>query len=217
MRQITPRSPIPAELQSLQHRFPHPQLADWETMHQRYPSEFRAILEQLAYDQWYFCIYCEICLDPQSSNRHERGHIEHHQPKSRNPGRMFDWSNLMFCCLASNHCGMHKGQRFFSGFVNPYIDPVHDWLEVSSLTGEIRPSRTCPPQQRQNVNDSIKLLNLNEPALARNRRDILRQITRDIDVLDAFPDALAGYLQTANTSNLPFISARRALIQKLIP
>ena len=143
MRQITDRSPTPSELTTLKQKFSSQQVGDWEQMHQNHQVEYLAIREQLAYDQSYFCIYCELCLDPSAVADGNKGHIEHHKPKSKYPRLMFDWDNLMYCCTSPDTCGGAKGNAYFNGLINPYTDPVESWLEVNKINGYPKDKALC--------------------------------------------------------------------------
>lgn len=217
MRQITLRSSIPPELQTLQAHYTPPQKSDWETMHQNHETEYRAVREQLAYDQNYFCIYCEICLDPESVTHSDRGHIEHHKPKSQFTALMFDWDNLMYCCKTPETCGMAKQRNYFSGFIHPYVEPVQDWIRFDEITGVIEPSGTCPQNRFQDVKKSLDILNLNSPGLISKRKGLLRSLIQGIHSLSAEPDALARFKQIACHEDKPFITARLKLLERLIP
>lgn len=65
------------------------------------------VRQGLQHEQQLLCCYCE------SEVRDRNGHIEHMEPRSRNPARTYDYSNLALSCNGgnANHCGHFKDNR----------------------------------------------------------------------------------------------------------
>ena len=81
--------------------------------------------EKLREEQQGLCCYCELEVAKNDS------HIEHMEPRSRNPARTYDYSNLAISCNggAIEHCGHYKDDshknRNYSWDATRFIPP-HD-------------------------------------------------------------------------------------------
>lgn len=76
---------------------------------------------------------CMYCLDSHGSD------IEHFRPKASYPKRMYQWNNMLLCCV---HCGRLKSDKFpMSGRSALLVDPTKenpwDSLDFDPKTGNI--------------------------------------------------------------------------------
>lgn len=75
------------------------------------------------------CMYCE----------HDRaGHIDHVEPRERQPERTFDWLNMVLSC---ERCNTAKGTKYLGPSGAPLIDPTLDdpaeHIELSPRDGRL--------------------------------------------------------------------------------
>lgn len=215
MRKIYPRSDCPEALLRFQKTCQPVRSEHWDQLRAQEPALYIEIRETLAYDQNGFCIYCERTLDPQDTDRQRRGHIEHFKPKGDYSADTLNWNNLMHSCHHQTSCGHFKKRRYFDGFLNPYQDPIEEWLEFSLTTGEVAPSAQAPPERREDIIKSLSLLGLNEPGLQRKRKSLLRSLQAQVLACENTPEALTAFFKNLEHINLPFVTARRQAQQQL--
>jgi uncharacterized protein (TIGR02646 family) len=155
-----------------------------------------------------YCMYCET----------SRGrHIDHYHPKALYPKRVFVWRNYLYLC---DGCNLRKGDRFplrlADGMVKHLpdgdappprgepmlINPRHEdpmrllWLDLGTFL--YVPDITATQAEQLRASETIKLLDLNETALVRVRKD----------AFEWFRDALQVHLAERNCD--PISSIRRA-------
>jgi uncharacterized protein (TIGR02646 family) len=120
----------------------------------------------LAEEQYGLCCYCESQVSDGD------GHIEHMEPKGRNPKRTYDYTNLVLSCNGSDkkHCGHFKdgSKSDFAWdskkFCTPH-DPETCTLFSYDNLGNVNPTDSQPEKARY----MIGYLNLNCPSLAQRR------------------------------------------------
>ncbi len=87
------------------------------------------VANSLLEEQYHLCCYCELDIDATCS------HIEHMEPRSVAPGRVYDYLNLASSCNGGRveHCGHFKDDR--------HRNPNHAW----------DPKLFCPPHDPRTV------------------------------------------------------------------
>lgn len=96
------------------------------------------------------CAYCAHWI-PHSTGNHS---IDHFLPKSQNPELAYVWSNFRYVSARFNS---RKGTR-------PIIDPFllsPNWFTIDFSSFLIRPHSALQSQQKEDVNQTIKILQLN--------------------------------------------------------
>jgi uncharacterized protein (TIGR02646 family) len=141
-----------------------------------------SIRESLHRDQRGLCGYCmqrigkHGCLDLPEPVGNRGMRIEHIVARACEPSRMYDWDNLLgVCCGRSgspsgaifDHCDRSRGSHAL------HIDPTHRAPDPEAVLSYQRCAETdglliiaVPP-----YDGDVARLNLNNPALARRRRD----------------------------------------------
>ena len=159
------------------------------------------LTEFLLKEQHCLCAYCENKLDLIGK------HIEHVMPKSRFPGKTFDYYNLVLSCLNSDDltrypfyqrsCGHAPGKSDSKQF-DPaqFISPLNsDCIKFFSyeLTGKVEPHPRCTPEEQQQAEYTINLLNLNCLRLVGERRKFINETVHILITLGNDPEALAHF------------------------
>jgi len=152
------------------------------------------------------CAYCESKL------RHiTYGDIEHVTPKSMDPSRWFDWTNLTLAC---DVCNTEKDD--FVGdhdtFVDPYaVDPEEHFWHMGPT---IFPS---PGSDAALITE--RLLKLNRPELVERRDARLKGLLKHLDVIARVKDAdtrkilVADFLEETS-ANKEFAALARTVAKK---
>jgi uncharacterized protein (TIGR02646 family) len=136
------------------------------------------------------CAYCE-----RSIAREDQRHIEHFRCRHDYPQHTFDWHNLFLSCGCSSSCGQFKDSKR----ARPY-DPAHlidpcqedpDDLLRFRENGQVEPRCGLSPANQRRAEETIRVLNLNLPALRSQRQQQLntyRSTEPDIlAALEAWP------------------------------
>ncbi len=117
-------------------------------------------------EQQHFCCYCEKKVTAYG----EDSHIEHIRPRNKFPKLKNEYNNLLVSCERKERCGHAKGSRFNEYFIVPTEENPGDYLTYSP-NGEMRPI-----DNNQKGRETIKILNLNTPALRDARRVMFIQL-----------------------------------------
>jgi len=141
----------------------------------------------LAYEQYGLCAYSEV-----RPNQIGLGtHIEHVEPKSINPSRTFDYSNLVLSALSSDDVKAIDKAEVFGGHAK--LSQYDALLFVSCLqadcaryfvylsNGKVEPAIALSPREKQQAQHTIDLLNLNSPYLVTQRKNWLDELDKLID------------------------------------
>lgn len=88
----------------------------------KYRYRSKDIKDALRDETGWKCVYCESKI-----GHNTPGDVEHKVPTSRDPNLHFSWSNLTVACT---ECNRRKLDYYEKGseFLDPYSDPVEDWL-----------------------------------------------------------------------------------------
>ncbi len=145
------------------------------------------ITNSLVREQYALCAYSEIRPD-----KYDLGtHIEHLEPKSQNPQRTFDYSNLVLSALSSEDLKNRGQNDVFGGHAKQSGYDAN--LFVSCLqancasyfvylsNGLVEPSHDLNSHDHQKAQYTINLLNLNSPYLVTQRKNWLNELDQLID------------------------------------
>ncbi len=124
-----------------------------------------AVRRQLNLEQEGLCVYCESALDK------DNGHVEHIQAKGKggNPALTFVYENLAHSCSSSDHCGHHKLKQILP------VEPrqgCNRFFALSALDGRLAPALGLNGGEGQQAIESIRVLGLNHPSLAWQRKGL---------------------------------------------
>lgn len=155
-------------------------------------------------EQFSLCAFSEINLTAAGLGQH----LDHIEPKSRNPARTFDHGNLVLCAIHSNQLktlarqdvfgGHARGKRYSSnGFIHPLRSDCRRYFHYAS-SGYVEPALDLSSSDARKARYTIAVLNLNAPLLVNRRR---REIEAFEDALDDLliandPDALNDFAET---------------------
>ncbi len=148
----------------------------------------KEIVKQLMASQKSLCCYCECRILVKAPDTGNLGyHIDHFEEQHETPTRIFDYSNMLLSCESntvsatqseaeiktSASCGHQKTKDRHHGIEIDYILLLNPTDNVSPLfsylDGVVEPSRICTLQQKQQVEYTIKRLNLDTARLENAR------------------------------------------------
>lgn len=138
---------------------------------------------------------CMYCLDSHGTD------IEHFWPKTPYPERMFDWLNLLLCCV---ECGRFKGDRFpLSNGLPLLVDPTAEdpWthLDFDPHTGNVV-ARFDPDRNDYSVKgtETVQVLQLDRrEALAAGHQKTFRRLSNVVEKALSPPQPSADELIAA--------------------
>lgn len=134
------------------------------------------VRRQLNREQEGLCIYCEGRLDE------EEGHIEHIKSKGLNPPLTFVYDNLAHSCDSPGHCGHLKKRQVLPVEPRP---GCNRFFVLMAQDGKLIPTPGLPQGESQQAKDTLRILGLNVPALARQRKsfaDAIRYLSSKAEV-----------------------------------
>jgi uncharacterized protein (TIGR02646 family) len=170
-------------------------------------------------EQFGLCAYGEMVLDDAELGMH----LDHVEPKSKNPARTFDHHNLLLSAIDDAKVRHLARQDVFGGHfrLNRYskigfIHPLHPdsrrFFHYTS-TGMVEPALGLSAGDARKARYTIAVLNLNAPLLVNRRQHWLEELEREIDNLLDHPEALAHFAEAelcpTNGGLRPFHSAVR--------
>lgn len=186
----------------------------WSTFRRRAQTRASCLTEQ-----WALCAYSELVLDDGDLGMH----LDHVKPKSKFPGQTFEHANLLLSAIddigargliRQDVFGGHaRGNRYHShAFIQPLVADCRRYFHYA-IDGRMEPRRGLSTRNRRRAAYTIRLMNLNAPALVNRRRRWLEEVEDEIAKLLDDPKALE-YFATAelcptNEKLRPFHSAVR--------
>lgn len=186
----------------------------WKNFHDKDKTRDICLLEQFG-----LCAYSEIILD-----EHDLGmHLDHVEPKSLNPSRTFDHTNLVLSAIDSVKLPNMARQDVFGGhfrfnnysnteFIHPLMLDSRRFFHYAS-NGEVQPATGLSASDARKARYTIAVLNLNAPVLINRRRRWLEELDIEIDTLLDNREALAHFAEVelceTNGKLRPFHSAAR--------
>jgi uncharacterized protein (TIGR02646 family) len=170
-------------------------------------------------EQHGLCAYSETVLDDTDLGMH----LDHVEPKSKNPARTFDHHNLLLSAIddakvrhlaRQDVFGGHFRGNFYSktGFIHPLNPDSRRFFHYTSV-GTVEPAPGLSASDARKARYTIAVLNLNAPLLVNRRQHWLEELEREIDNLLNHPEALAHFAEAelcpTNGRLRPFHSAVR--------
>ena len=129
----------------------------------------------------FLCGYCEETC---------KGAIDHFQPKSRFPQRVYEWSNWVFACHDCNHSKHDKWPP--GGYVDPCAATPsarpESFFCFDTKTGEVLPRTGLSAVRERKAQRMIDDLQLNAMHHLRRRKGQVEAIRRFCDAIPAVPD-----------------------------
>lgn len=138
-----------------------------------YPAYWTEALPDLADLYQNICCYYCLYIEPESG----AGTIDHFEPKSLYPEKIYEWNNFRFCCLQAN-----RRKSGVEGILDPIQLPNQLTFQLDLIKGEVY-SNADTPEQKELVEHTIKQLKLNNPKLCEMRKEhynryLRKEITR---------------------------------------
>ena len=162
-------------------------------------SNYRGYVDALRVDFWFSCAYCTIAEFEAAGIRFT---VDHYVPQDRDPSKVAEYENLMWCC---DTCNIHKGVRptdVEMGLGFRFFRPDQDLLDAHfELKGIRLEGRT-----REVGEYTIQVLNLNGQPLRR-----LREIRERLFQSAAAVAAGTRALDKVSIETLPTASRMRFL------
>jgi uncharacterized protein (TIGR02646 family) len=134
------------------------------------------VRRQLNREQEGLCIYCEMLL------LENEGHVEHIKSKGLNPQLTLIYDNLAHSCDGPGHCGHHKKSRALP--VEPRLG-CNRFFCLMATDGKLVPSPGLSQADTAQSIETLRILCLNTPALARQRKsfvDTVRFLSSKIEI-----------------------------------
>jgi len=134
------------------------------------------VRRQLNHEQDGLCIYCEGHL------HEDAGHVEHIKSKGLNPLLTFAYNNLAHSCDGPGHCGHHKRRQVLPVEPGP---GCNRFFVLMVQDGKLFPTPGLPHDESQQAQETLHILGLNAPALARQRKsfaDSVRYLSSKVEV-----------------------------------
>ncbi|EIF2705645.1 TIGR02646 family protein [Vibrio alginolyticus] len=205
----------------------------WTRFNRHKPTVSRACYRE----QYGLCCYSEVSIYNHFSIIGENGgelsrdlgaHLEHICPKSKEPGKTFEYTNLALSAIddarkrqliKADVFGGHAKKRMYDEkfFISPMLTNSSDYFHYE-ISGRVVPNITLPSRrERAKARLTIYILNLNAPILVEWRRVWLTELSRVIDEspVDALEDIADMELGPTNNLLRPFHSAQKQIFGHL--
>ena len=152
------------------------------------------------------CAYCEGRFKPVSY-----GHIEHKLPKRKCPKLVCAWTNLTVACQV---CNTNKGDYYDSEcrLLDPYVDDVE---KLVVFAGSF-----ALPECGSRADKTIERLKLNRPDLLLAREEVLKTLSRNLDLVERYAnmrdlvDQLWCEVEQLTAAQGEFASAGRQILEQ---
>ncbi|NOI41338.1 TIGR02646 family protein [Vibrio sp. 070316B] len=201
----------------------------WTRFRRHKPSVTRTCYQE----QFGLCCYSEISLDNVFSirgldnaelSRALGTHIEHIEPKFRNPRKTFEYTNLILSAiddpskrnlLKVDVFGGHAKQRMYhaTSFISPLLNNCSQYFHYE-ISGRVVPKASLPTQrEKAKARLTIYILNLNSPILVEWRKVWLTELSKIIDEssIQALEHIAEAELGPTNNLLRPFHSAQKQM------
>lgn len=188
-------------------------------------------------EQFGLCCYSEISLDNVFSirkldntelSRALGSHIEHIEPKSRNPRKTFEHTNLALSAiddpskrklLKADVFGGHAKQKMYhaTSFISPLLNNCSQYFHYET-SGRVVPKASLPTQrEKAKARLTIYILNLNSPILVEWRKVWLTELSKIIDEssIQALEHIADVELGPTNHLLRPFHSAQKQMFGEI--
>lgn len=117
------------------------------------------------------CVFCESALGVTTYLE-----IEHYVAKTVNSELAFEWTNLLPACRLCNNA---KGEQDHKGtLLKPDAEDPEPYFWINPDTGKLEPHPRLDEAQSNRANETIRLCNLQRPALCTKRVEMLMRVLR---------------------------------------
>jgi len=116
-------------------------------------------------------VYCEGKLDTQAYLE-----VEHYVAKMIEPDLAFKWTNLLPVCQICNNTKSNQDHRNL--LLKPDVDYPEPYFWIHPDTGRLEPHPKLDGAQGKRANETIRLCNLQRPALCEERFNMLKRVGR---------------------------------------
>jgi uncharacterized protein (TIGR02646 family) len=121
------------------------------------------------------CVFCESALEVSGDLE-----VEHYASKILNPDRAFDWANLLPSCRL---CNRAKSNLDHGGaLLKPDIEDPEPFFWIHPDTGRLEPHPQLAPAETIRASATIKLCDLQRPALCTRRAEMLSRVGRWLEL-----------------------------------
>lgn len=163
-------------------------------------------------EQYSLCAYSEIPLvDGTGRNQGLGAHLDHIEPRSTNPNRTFDHTNLIVSAIDDEALGQLARHDVFGGharlewwnpdaFIHPLRPNCARYFHYEASSGRVVPNTNMPRRDRAKARLTIYKLNLNAAILVNWRRTWLAQ---KAELIETFLDQPEILKQLARQELLP--------------
>jgi uncharacterized protein (TIGR02646 family) len=149
------------------------QTGDWATRGAK--RDLSAALYKLALGK---CVFCESPLGVSGDLE-----VEHYISKVVNPDLAFVWSNLLPSCRL---CNRSKGDQDHEGsLLKPDIEDPEPFFWVHPDTGKLELHPRLDADGRRRAEETIRICNLQRPALCTKRAEMLARVGRWLNSLSS--------------------------------
>jgi uncharacterized protein (TIGR02646 family) len=115
------------------------------------------------------CVYCESTLGVTAYLE-----IEHYVAKTVTPALAFEWTNLLPACRLCNNA---KGELDHKGaLLKPDDEDTEPYFWIHPDTGKLEPHSKLDVAQSCRANETIRLCDLQRPALCTKRVEMLMRV-----------------------------------------
>jgi len=157
------------------------QRLDWATKAAK--RILKPLLYALAHGK---CVYCESALEVTGALE-----IEHYTPKTVTPRQAFEWLNLLPACGRCNNAKADEDHR--GALLKPDVEDPEPFFWLHPDTGRLEPHPSLDEAQQARASETIRLCDLQRPALCTQRVLMLRRVGRWLERVSA-EDALSPCL-----------------------
>src|SRR5580658_5822731 len=120
------------------------------------------------------CVYCESLLGLTTYQE-----IEHYVAKTVTPALAFEWTNLLPACRLCNNA---KGEQDHQGaLLKPDAKDPEPYFWVHPDTGKLEPHPKLDAAQSYRATETIRICDLQRPALCTKRVEMLMRVLRAVD------------------------------------
>jgi len=179
---------------------------DWAT--QSAKKLLGAALRGLAHGK---CVYCESVLEVTGYLE-----VEHYISKTRAPHLAFEWTNLLPACQRCNNAKSDQDHK--NALLKPDDEDPEPYFWLHPDTGRLEPHPNLDAAQAHRANETIRLCDLQRPALCTKRIEMLKrvaqwleQVWRDLShPATEYKFVLRHFLEIHGNGNWPNSTARNS-------
>ncbi|MGA2593346.1 MAG: retron system putative HNH endonuclease [Bryobacteraceae bacterium] len=139
---------------------------DWATSHAK--RVLRTALRGLAHGK---CVYCESALEVTGYLE-----IEHYVAKTVASDLAFEWTNLLPACQLCNNAKGEEDHK--NSLLKPDNEDPEPYFWIHPDTGKLEPHPNLDVDQTHRANETIRLCDLQRPALCTKRVEMSTKVLR---------------------------------------